>query len=155
MDKESLLTVRRKEQIKLVKVSGRKPIQCSRDACRRQCQTPCLGTPADILLLCKEGYSKYLKPTEWAVSVILGKTKEPLYMIQLFYDEDKGMCCMYENGLCRLHEKGLKPLEGKLSSHQIRIDNYDFNRSLSWNIAKEWMNKSNADIIEEILTYFD
>lgn len=56
-----------------------------------------------------------------------------------------GWCTFYHDGKCELHDKGLKPTEGKLSHHTIKLDNWDPKRSISWLVAKEWL-----DMPEEI-----
>jgi len=45
----------------------------------------------------------------------------------------------------------LKPTEGKLSHHSIKVDNWTPRKSISWNVAKEWENEDNAPVVEEIL----
>ena len=58
-----------------------------------------------------------------------------------------------EYGLCRLHDSGLKPTEGKLSYHLLADDNFCFERSLSWNVAKEWIDRKNIGLITKILQH--
>lgn len=53
--------------------------------------------------------------------------------------------------LCELHDKGLKPTEGRLSYHTITLENWNFDNSLSWNVAREWLRKENVSLVEEIL----
>ena len=47
-------------------------------------------------------------------------------------------------------EAGLKPTEGRLSYHTITVENLKFGRSLSWNVAREWLNGRNDAVIGEI-----
>ena len=58
--------------------------------------------------------------------------------------------CVFKDGLCELHDKKLKPIEGKLSHHSLKIDNFNPKKSLAWLVAKEWISDSNLDIVEEI-----
>lgn len=58
------------------------------------------------------------------------------------------------DGLCELHDAGLKPTEGKLSHHSIRIDNFKASKSISWNVAKEWLNEENVECIVKICEAF-
>ena len=59
-------------------------------------------------------------------------------------------CIFFKDGLCELHDLGLKPLEGRLSHHSIKIDNFNPKKSLAWLIAKEWIDERNADTIQRI-----
>lgn len=77
-----------------------------------------------------------------------GGIDTPVPMIQAKQEGD--WCTFFNDGLCELHESGLKPTEGKLSHHSTRIDNFKPSKSISWNVAKEWMNEENADCIEKI-----
>ena len=138
--------------------TGRKPIECKCHLCKRQCQTPCLGTPQDILQLMDAGYIDRLKPTIWAAGVVMGLTSEPVPLIQaerLGRDFDgmgvNGHCTFQrEDGLCELHDKGLKPTEGRLSHHSIKIDNWKTTKSISWAVVQEWLDPQNADVVEEV-----
>lgn len=127
----------------IMRKSGRKPSECACEKCKSQCHTPCLGTPEDILKLAKNGYASRLDVTLWAFGVIVGLIDEPIPMIQA--KVENGWCTFYHDGKCELHDKGLKPTEGKLSHHSIRLDNWDPRRSISWLVAKEWL-----DMPEEI-----
>lgn len=122
----------------IVRKSGRKPSFCACDKCKQQCHTPCLGTPEDIERLIEAGYSDRLALTEWWAGVMMGVCKEPVKMIQPILEEN-GWCTFYHDGLCELHDKGLKPTEGRLSHHSLKIDNFNPKKSLSWLIAKEWL----------------
>lgn len=121
----------------IMKKSGRKPTVCQCEKCKSQCHTPCLGTPEDIERLIGAGYGNRLAATEWCVGMLLGLTDRPIHMIQAKIENE--WCAFYHDGLCELHEKGLKPTEGRLSHHSIRIDNFDPKKSLSWLVAKEWL----------------
>lgn len=122
----------------IMQKSGRKPTVCNCERCKAQCHTPCLGTPEDINKLIEAGYQDRLEPTLWAVGMVLGLIDYPIKMVQA-RREDNGWCTFYHNGLCELHEKGLKPTEGRLSHHSIKIDNFAPKKSLSWLVAKEWL----------------
>ena len=122
----------------IMQKSGRKPSVCNCHRCKSQCRTPCLGTPEDINKLIEAGYQDRLAPTLWAAGILMGLTDRPIKMIQA-RQEDDGWCTFYHDGLCELHDKGLKPTEGRLSHHSIRIDNFEPKKSLSWLVAKEWL----------------
>lgn len=128
----------------IMRKSGRKPTCCQCAKCQSQCHTPCLGTPEDIVKLIEAGYKDRLSPTEWAVGMIMGVCSEPVYMIQA--NIENGYCTFFRDGKCELHDKGLKPTEGKLSHHSIKIDNFNLKKSLSWLIAKEWLDEKSAHI---------
>ncbi len=140
---------------RVIRKSGRKPIACKCAQCKDQCRTPCLGTPEDILRLIKAGYGDKLKPTLWYVGVVLGRLKYPIPMIQAV-QTDEGWCIFRnDDGLCSLHDLGLKPTEGKLSHHSITPENFSFSKSLSYNVAKEWMGKENNELITEIVNFYE
>lgn len=77
-----------------------------------------------------------------------GAVKRPVYMVQAI-NTDTG-CIFFHDGLCELHDKGLKPTEGRLSHHSMTLENFTFRKSLSWNIAKEWLDINNADQVLRI-----
>lgn len=116
---------------------------------RQQCRIPCLGTPEDILRLLKAGYRERLAPTRWAVGLLLGKIPYIVPMVQA--KQEAGGCTFFQDGLCELHAAGLKPTEGRLSHHTITMENLKFGMSLSWNVAKEWLDERNFDTIREIV----
>lgn len=133
---------------KIIRKTGRKPIQCKCQKCKAQCKTPCLGTPDDILRLIRFGYKDKLAPTAWCVGLALGKITFPVPMVQAI--QTSSGCIFFKDGLCELHESGLKPTEGKLSHHSIKHENYTFKKSLPWNVAKEWLEESNKETIQQI-----
>ena len=137
---------------RIMRKTGRKPIECKCQKCKQQCKTPCLGTPEDILRLIKAGYKERLAITHWWVGIARGKLDFPVIMIQARQEED-GYCTFFRDGLCELHELGLKPTEGRLSHHSITKENFKFGKSLSWNVAKEWMDMRNGEIVEEIIRH--
>ena len=135
----------------IIRKTGRKPSSCKCQQCKNQCRTPCLGTPNDILKLIEAGYGSRLKPTMWCVGMVLGKLTYPIPMIQAV-TEDNGWCTFRrEDGLCELHDLGLKPTEGRLSHHSITLENFKFSKSLSYNVAKEWLRDDSYTQIESII----
>ena len=101
--------------------SGIESSACSCVKCKKMCiDTPCMGTPADIALLKKAGYSERLSPTLWAAGIFYGVDAVELTMPK--FDEQR-MCCTFftDDGLCELHEKGLKPTEGKLAHCSLSV----------------------------------
>lgn len=134
---------------RIMRVTGRYPVTCTCEHCRKQCQTPCLGTPQDIWRLMEAGYESQLRLTFWAVGMLLGKLPVPIIMVQA-YQTPHG-CIFWENGLCQLHDSGLKPTEGKLSHHIVTAENLSFENSLSWNVAREWLVIRNFPLVEKIV----
>ena len=137
---------------RIMRKTGRRPIECKCQKCKQQCKTPCLGTPEDILRLIKAGYKERLAMTHWWVGIARGKLDFPVIMIQA-RQEENGYCTFFHDGLCELHDLGLKPTEGRLSHHSITKENFKFGKSLSWNVAKEWMDMRNGEIVEEIIRH--
>ena len=137
---------------RIMRKTGRRPIECKCQKCKQQCKTPCLGTPEDILRLIKAGYKERLAITHWWVGIARGKLDFPVIMIQA-RQEENGYCTFFHDGLCELHDLGLKPTEGRLSHHSITKENFKFGKSLSWNVAREWMDMRNGEIVEEIIRH--
>lgn len=133
---------------RIIRKTGRKPVQCKCQKCKEQCRTPCLGTPDDILRLIRAGYRDRLAQTAWCVGMALGRIKFPVPMVQAI--QTQSGCVFFKDGLCELHESGLKPTEGKLSHHSIKQENYKFSKMLSWNVAKEWLDENNWETIRII-----
>ena len=132
---------------KIARKTGKKPSSCSCKDCASMCVTACLGTPQDILRLVESGYTHRIKLTYWMVGMVLGELDFPIEMYQLEETKDKG-CSMLVNDKCTLHDAGLKPTEGYLSSsHEPAIS---FEKSLFWNVAKEWIEPKNKFIISQI-----
>lgn len=138
--------------LRIIRKTGRKPIQCKCKDCKKQCRTPCMGTPSDILKLIEAGYVNKLSMTEWAVALLYKRHDGVILMIQSTAGEDG--CAFFHDGLCELHDLGLKPTEGKLSHHSITLENYKFSKGLAWNVAKEWLSEDNAEIINKVFRLF-
>lgn len=141
--------------------TGRKPIECRCNLCKRQCHTPCLGTPHDILRLMDAGYTSRLVRTTWLAGILMGITKKSITLIQPecldgafngSTDIGANSHCTFqrEDGLCELHDKGLKPTEGRLSHHSMKIDNWKPSKSISWAVVQEWLDPQNADVVNEV-----
>ena len=134
---------------RIIRKTGRKPIQCKCKLCQQQCHTPCLATPQDILKLIKAGYADRLSWTEWMAGMLMGVTDHVIGMVQA--DKEGDWCTFFHDGLCELHDKGLKPTEGRLSHHSMKIDNFVPKKSIAWNVAKEWEDEENVPVLEEIV----
>lgn len=138
---------------KIINNSGRSISECKCHLCQNQCKIPCLGTPDDILRIIKAGYIDRLSFSLWAVGKIMNKIPYSIPMLQLTLT-DHG-CIMFENGLCLLHDRRLKPTEGKLSYHTLLADNYEFEKSLSWLVAREWIDVKNITQVVKVFTLFE
>ena len=107
-----------------------------------------LGTPEDIWRLIEAGYEERLRITFWAVGMLVGAIPFPILMVQALQTVG---CIFWKNGLCELHDLKLKPTEGRLSYHILTEESICFSKSLSWNVAKEWINVENIPLITRIL----
>lgn len=87
---------------KIIRRTGRKPVECKCKLCKSQCKTPCLGTPDDIEKLIAAGYEDRLSPTVWAAGILMGIVSRPIDIIAPTYDEAKGACTFFNDGLCEL-----------------------------------------------------
>lgn len=81
--------------------------------------------------------------------MLVGAIPFPILMVQAL--QTKHGCTFWKNGLCELHNQGLKPTEGRLSYHVLTEENLNFGKSLTWNVAKEWINTENIPFIARIL----
>lgn len=131
----------------IMRNTGRRPVECQR--CREQYRTPRLATPDDILRLIEKGYADKLAISCWMVGVVTGKLPAPIPMVQAKQTENG--CVFFRDGLCELHGQGLKPTEGKLSHHVPSPENFIFEFSLAWNVAREWNHPAN---LEKVLKVF-
>lgn len=138
---------------KIKKSTGRKEVECSCELCQKQCKVPCLGTPDDILRLLEAGYRDKLSVSYWMVGLLLGKLPARVPMVQAIQTEQG--CVFFKDGLCELHSTGLKPTEGKLSHHELKLDNFIFELSLSWNVAREWVDIKNFSKVIRIFFLMD
>jgi hypothetical protein len=133
---------------KIIRKTGSKPFSCKCQTCKKQCTTaPCLGLPSDIEKLIDSGYGSRIKETIWASGIMLGIIDYPITMYQA--EMQSSGCTFFKDGLCELHDLGLKPTEGKLSHHTVKVIS-EFNKHLAWSVAKEWVNPDNAEIIQRI-----
>jgi len=134
---------------KIVRKTGRKPVECKCKECKKQCaSTVCLGTPQDIKKIIDAGYGDKIKPTTWKAGRMLGVTQDDVFMFASEQTE-KG-CIFFVDGLCQLHDKGLKPTEGRLSHHSTKLENFKPAKSISWNVAKTWNEQGNFPLIVEM-----
>lgn len=85
---------------RIIRKTGRRPVECRCRLCRQQCRIPCLGTPEDILRLLKAGYRERLAPTRWAVGLLLGKIPYIVPMVQA--KQEAGGCTFFQDGLLSL-----------------------------------------------------
>lgn len=99
---------------RIMQKTGRRPTECRCQLCKRQCHTPCLATPQDILRLMDAGYTSRLAPTLWAAGMVMGVTNQPVPLIQARVEDgawggllDVGAnshCTFFtSDGLCELH----------------------------------------------------
>jgi len=135
------MTIKRKSVLeKIIKKTGKKPSSCSCEECRHQCTiAPCLGTPEDMKKLYDAGYGDRLADSKWAAGILLGVTDRMIDIIAPLYDNSKGSCTFFKDGLCELHDLGLKPTEGRLSHHTTTKANFVPSKSIAWNVAKTWI----------------
>lgn len=133
---------------RIMRVTGRRQTNCTCPVCRSYCQTPCLGTPDDIMRLLEAGYAAKLTLTYWAEGMLIDVMETPIAMVQLIMRPEG--CILFRDGLCELHTRGLKPTEGRLAHHILTEENLSFRKSLSWNVARERIRKENEPLIQKI-----
>lgn len=127
---------------------------CECKECIQMCKnSPCLGTPADILNLMKAGHGKRLVYTKWAAGIKQGFPVIP--MIQPFYDGTRGCCTFLDQSQkkCTLHDAGLKPTEGKLANHihgELGVK-MGINLPIAHAVALTWTEPKNEPVIMEMV----
>lgn len=134
---------------KIIRKTGRKPCSCRCKKCQSQCLTPCLATPHDIRRLIEAGYKDRLEVTVCNYGPIRLYIGQDIRMVQAKMSESG--CTFFHDGLCELHDLGLKPTEGRLSHHSITLSEWSPRRSIAINVAKEWLEPENREIIEEVI----
>lgn len=93
-----------------------KESECSCDTCKSMCKTPCIGTPEEMLAISRAGFSDRLALSSWAAGLILGTHNHVVTIIAPLFDQKKGFCTFYQDGMCELHSLGLKPTEGRYAN---------------------------------------
>lgn len=88
--------------------------------------------------------------TIWRAGVVMRVVDHDISMYQLERIQATGCCTFFKDGLCQLHDSGLKPTEGKLSHHSVTEENLNPQKSLAYNVAKEWINPDNFETINRI-----
>ncbi len=94
---------------------------CSCDECKKMCDRPCWGTPAEIQAIIDAGLGHRLM-LDW------GEQSHDLILCPGLKDHESNFApewpisaagCTFRNddGLCELHDLGLKPAEGKSAIH--------------------------------------
>lgn len=130
------------------KMTGLQPSVCSCDKCKNLCRiAPCLPTPDDVIKLVLAGYASRLLPTTWAAGVPFGLPEIELVAPQ--YDNKRG-CCTFltDDGLCELHDKGLKPTEGRLAHHSVRVVDLQSRPPIAFAVASLWVNITGLRILK-------
>lgn len=126
---------------KIIRKTGKKPIECKCSLCKSQCKRQCLGTPDDIKNIIEAGYGNRIMAINWDGAKQMGIYDKTIPIFTPLYDREKQSCTFFTNGLCELHDLGLKPTEGKLSHHKYYVggDKFIAKKSIAWNVAKEWI----------------
>lgn len=116
---------------KIMRKTGRKPVECKCQQCKSQCSVPCKGTPEDMVKIA----------ARYPEGRIMATELKGVPIITPLYDKAKGSCTFFNNGLCDLHSQGLKPTEGKLSHHSQYLNNeFSWKKSVTYWLLKEWEN---------------
>lgn len=134
---------------KIMHETGKQPSVCSCELCKKQCLTcPCLATPDEVERIIDAGHGDKIFPTDWLVGVMLGLTNDSILMFQA--EQTPTGCVFFKDGLCSIHD--IKPTEGRLSHHSHSVEEamrYP-EKTISWNVAKEWLKVKNIPTIIRI-----
>jgi hypothetical protein len=108
-------------------------------------QSPCFPTPEEVEKLVAAGHKDKLMLSTY----VDPETFQPQYGVFDMYQlvapvrTSKGCSFLDDKGLCTLHEKGLKPLEGRLASHDLP----DFGLRV-W-VCSKWDSEKGKEIIQQ------
>jgi hypothetical protein len=98
--------------------------ECSCERCANMCMTsPCFPTPQEVEVLIEEGFGDQLSPTKF-INIQDGKVYNVIAPIGIQTAHNIGginimlpTCVFFKDKKCQLHNLCLKPLEGRLASH--------------------------------------
>jgi len=141
------------DQQHIEKLSGLQAHSCTCSQCKDMCrQTPCIGTPQDILKLVNAGFVDKLEPT--ILDSIASQNNLPdIFMVQPKFDEQRGCCSFFtDDALCSLHDLELKPTEGKLATHNVQHADMENIFPLPWLVAATWAQPGYLKTIKLILS---
>jgi len=112
---------------------------CACEKCKQMCKnSPCFGTPDDILKLIAAGYKDKLAESIW-----LDQQWEGIWPVVAPIKTNSGCIFLTDTGLCKLHDLGLKPTEGRIAHH----DNKD-PENLRRMISFTWVNQLGEDTLK-------
>lgn len=101
--------------------------ECACEKCSFMCHSPCCGTPEDIGLLMKAGYTDrlMLDDLEGGEDMIKPALKGFEGRRSPWATSSKEGCTFWKDGKCELHDLGLKPIQGKLAHHSLTVRQND------------------------------
>jgi hypothetical protein len=124
--------------IRIVEPEERKDSSCSCQQCKEMCRrSPCFPTPEEVEKLIAAGYKQRLKASWWGNLF----TREA-YSLIAPSQEENGCTFLNGNGLCELHDQGLKPLEGRLASHDMP------DHGLRQWVVKKWISEKGLQVLK-------
>jgi hypothetical protein len=140
--------IRNETELQLIsRKTGRKVSYCKCKECKQQCKTAGLGTPLEMQKIIDAGLGHRLMPSVWGVGIARGFLNRTIDFVAPEIIDGHG-CTFFVNGLCQLHDLGLKPMECRLSHHSVTKENFDYRKSLSYNIIKLWEDFDGLDKME-------
>ncbi len=112
-------------------------------------ETPCFGTPQEILNLMEAGYTQYL---DFGI-LRVGNSRSISDAIFIAIPEEiDGTCVFHANGTCRLHSQNLTLAQGRITcpSKLKKPKEYNPCPLILLPILQEWEKPDNQDIILKI-----
>lgn len=127
------------------------PSECECERCSVMCQAPCCGTPEDINKLMKAGYANRLMFDDWpdwdgGSDMLKPAMKGSEGSRAPWETRTEEGCTFWKDGKCELHKSGLKPIQGKLVTH----DSSD--EQIQWiidKIRRSWKTKKAKAVIKK------
>lgn len=121
--------------------------ECECERCRIMCQYPCCGTVEEMRRLIQNGYGDRLMLDSWQDAPEMLKPALKGYENQSAPWDTGSIegCTFWKDGKCELHALGLKPLGGRIATHDREKSVYD---ELENYLDEDWETQKADEIIE-------
>jgi len=108
---------------------GKSPSECNCTKCQQMCHAPCCGSVDDFEKLIDGGYANRLMFDDLPSSSDGGDILKPAlkgYEGKQAPWETASIkgCTFWKKGKCELHKSGLKPIQGKIATHEDMDEEY-------------------------------
>lgn len=134
----------------LMELTGKEPVQCSCNACKKMCHgNACIGTPAEMMRILLAGHGSKLRNTLYTAGTNYGYP--PVIMVMPGYDYTLQRCMfLTDDNLCELHDLGLKPMEGRFAACPEKYKKSIVPVAYQWVIMQQWALPNNQPLINAL-----